>query len=91
MDVNIITYLACICFLFLFGRIFILPLKKILKLVFNSVLGGVVIYLINLIGAGFNFHIGLNFYTGILIRIIRFTWSSLYYYYKIVSRIKVEK
>lgn len=91
MDVNIITYLACICFLFLFGRIFILPLKKILKLVFNSILGGVVIYLINLIGAGFNFHIGLNFYTSILIRIIRFTWSCLYYYYKIVSRIKVEK
>ena len=31
MDYNILTYLACICFLFLFGRIFIVPIKKVLK------------------------------------------------------------
>ena len=49
MDGNLITYLACICFLFIFGRIFIVPLKKILKLVFNSVLGGLAIFIINLI------------------------------------------
>ena len=29
MDINIITYLACICFIFIFGRIFIVPVKKI--------------------------------------------------------------
>ena len=40
MDYNILTYLACICFLFLFGRIFIVPIKKVLKLVVNSILGG---------------------------------------------------
>ena len=49
MDVNILTYLACICLIFILGRIFIVPLKKILKLVLNSVLGGIVIYIINLI------------------------------------------
>ena len=73
MDINIITYLACICFIFIFGRIFIVPIKKILKLVLNSILGGVVIYLINLIGANFGFHIGLNFLTSILIRT---SWAS---------------
>ena len=67
MDINVITYLACICFLFLFGRIFIVPVKKVLKLILNSILGGVAIYVINLIGSVFNFHIGLNFYTSILI------------------------
>lgn len=67
MDVNMITYLACICFLFLFGRIFVVPLKKIIKLVINSVLGGIVIYVINVVGAGFGFHIGLNFFTSIMI------------------------
>lgn len=70
MDINIITYLACICFIFIFGRIFIVPLKKILKLVLNSILGGVVIFIINLIGAGFGFHIGLNFLTSILIGLL---------------------
>ena len=70
MDINIITYLACICFLFIFGRIFIVPIKKILKLVFNSFLGGLLIWIINLVGANFNFHIGLNFFTSILIGIL---------------------
>ncbi len=70
MNTSIITYLACICFLFLFGKIFILPLKKILKLVLNSIIGGVVIFLINIIGANFGFHIGLNFFTSALIGIL---------------------
>lgn len=70
MDGNLIAYLACICFLFIFGRIFIVPIKKILKLVFNSILGGVVIFLINLIGANFGFHIGLNIFTSIIIGLL---------------------
>jgi inhibitor of the pro-sigma K processing machinery len=70
MDFNIITYLACVCFLFIFGRIFIVPIKKVLKLVINSILGGLLIYIINWVGSGFNFHIGLNFFTSILIGIL---------------------
>ena len=70
MDTNLIVYLACICFIFIFGRIFIIPLKKILKLVFNSILGGVTIYIINLIGGSFGFHIGLNFFTSIVIGLL---------------------
>lgn len=70
MNTNIITYLACICFLFLFGRIFIVPIKKVLKLVLNSILGGIIIFLINLIGGLWGFHIGLNFFTSILIGLL---------------------
>ena len=70
MNVNIITYLACICFLFIFGRIFIVPIKKVLKLVINSSLGGITIYIINLIGVNFGFHIGLNFFTSIILGLL---------------------
>jgi len=71
LDTNtIIIYIACICFLFLFGRIFILPIKSILKLVLNSILGGLIIYLINLIGGLFSFHIGLNYITAIIAGIL---------------------
>lgn len=70
MDTNLLTYLACICFIFIFGRIFILPLKKIFKLVMNSVLGGITIFLINLVGGTFGFHIGLNFFTSIVIGLL---------------------
>lgn len=71
METNtIITYMACIIFLFIFGRVFVLPLKKILKLIINSVLGGLLIYIINLIGSAFEFHIGLNIITSIFVGIL---------------------
>ena len=67
---NIITYIACVLFLFIFGKIFIVPIKTILKLVINSVLGGLVIFVINLVGSFLEFHIGLNFITSIFIGIL---------------------
>ena len=70
MDNNIITYLACICFIFIFGRIFIVPIKKILKLVLNSLLGGLTIFIINLIGASLGFHIGLNIITSVVVGLL---------------------
>ena len=89
MNTNIITYLACICFIFIFGRIFILPLKKIFKLIVNSILGGVCIYIINMIGANFGFHIGLNFFTSLIIRVIRIARGCLLDYCQIVNWIIV--
>lgn len=71
MDTNvIITFFACILTLFLFGRLLIIPLKTILKIIFNSLLGGVLIYVINIIGAGYNFHIGLNIFTAVFVGIL---------------------
>ena len=70
MEINILTFLACICFLFLLGRIFILPIKLILKLVFNSILGGILILAINLIGGMFGLHIAINFVTCIVVGLL---------------------
>lgn len=71
MDFNsIITYVACILFLFIFGKVFVVPIKIIWKLIINSVLGGLFIFIINLIGSYFNFHIGLNLITSIFIGIL---------------------
>ena len=70
-DLNsIIPYIACIFFLFIFGRIFILPIKTILRLVINSIFGGVMIFIINLIGSIWGFHIGLNLITSIFVGIL---------------------
>ena len=71
LDFNsIITYIACIFFLFLFGRIFIIPIKIIFKLIINSILGGLTIFIINIIGSFLNFHIGLNLITSIFVGIL---------------------
>lgn len=67
---NIIAFVACLFFLFIIGKIFIVPLKTILKLVCNSIIGGIIIFIINLIGGFFNFHIGLNMITSIFVGIL---------------------
>lgn len=71
MDTNvIITFLACVFALFLLGRVLVVPLKTILKIILNSILGGFLIYIVNLIGAGYSFHIGLNFFTAIFVGVL---------------------
>ena len=74
---SIITFLACIIFLFIFGKIFFVPLKKIVKLVFNSVLGAILLYLINLIGGNFGFHIGINIFTSICVGLLGIPGAGL--------------
>ncbi len=89
MDFNIIiTFLTCIIVLFIFGKIFIMPLKSILKLIFNSILGGLCIYMINLIGANFGFHIGLNIVTSMLVGILGIPGAVLLIILKVILRLK---
>ena len=53
---NMLVLSATICFAFLFGRIFVKPIKFIFKVVLNSILGCLLIALINYIGLNFSFH-----------------------------------
>lgn len=71
MELNtIIPYVIGVIILFFFGKIFVLPIKSILKLIGNSILGTILIYVINLIGGVFNFHIGLNFITILFVALL---------------------
>ena len=71
MDISaIISFVACIICLLIFGKIFILPIKSILKLIANSCIGAIIIYIINLIGANFGFYIGINLGTAIFVGIL---------------------
>ena len=83
MEINVLVIISCICILFVIGKIFIVPIKWILKLVFNSILGGVLIGIINFIGGMCGFHIGLNLYTSILVRTFRHTWCDIINIYQI--------
>ena len=62
--------LGCIIFLFIIGKIFVLPIKFILKLIGNSIIGGILIFIVNLVGSLFGFHIGLNIITAIVTGIL---------------------
>ncbi len=71
LDFNvIITFIVCIVFLVILGKIFVLPFRSILRLIGNSIMGGLIIYIINLIGGLWGFHIGLNLITSIFVGIL---------------------
>lgn len=67
---SIIAFVACLFFLFIVGKIFIVPLRTIFKFLLNSIFGGMIIFLINFIGGYFGFHIGLNIITSFFIGLL---------------------
>lgn len=67
---NILIVIGCALAFFIVGKILTFPIRKILKLIFNTIIGGVIIYIINLIGANFGFHIGLNIITSLIVGIL---------------------
>ena len=67
---NILIVGGCALAILIIGKILLFPIKKIIKLVFNTIIGGAIIYIINLIGASFGFHIGLNIVTSLVVGIL---------------------
>ncbi len=49
---------------------FIVPLKKVAKLIYSSLLGGIAIIIINIIFGVFNYHIALNPITAFIVGIM---------------------
>lgn len=63
----ILAYAVGIILLFILGRLLLVPLKVLLKLVYNSLLGAVAILLANYAGAFIGFHIAFNIYTAFIV------------------------
>jgi len=74
---TVLIILGCIVGLWIVGKLFSIPLKAVFKLIANSILGGILIFIINLIGSAFSFHIGLNVGTSILVGILGIPRSSI--------------
>ena len=81
---TIIIFLACIMTIILFGKLLILPIKLIVKLITNSILGGLIIVLINWIGTAFNLHIGLNIFTSLFVGILGIPGAILLLIFKLI-------
>jgi len=61
MDLGVlIAYIIGIIILFLLGRMFSVNLKQVLKILFRVLLGGIVVFIINIIGGYAGFKIPLN-------------------------------
>ncbi len=66
----ILPFLAGIAILFIILKILALPMKIIIKLLINAVVGGAIIILVNLIGANFGFAINLNWISALVVGIL---------------------
>ena len=91
MDFSTITIIiGCIAGLWVIGKIFSVPIKAIFKLILNSILGGLLIFIINLVGTGFGFHIGLNILTALLVGILGIPRSNFASCFKISTWLKLQ-
>jgi len=66
----ILAYAVGIIFLFLLGRLLLIPMKVVLKLVYNALLGAVAIIAVNFAGGLIGFHIAFNIITAFVVGIL---------------------
>ena len=64
-----LSFLVALIVLFLVLKIIAAPIKIIIKLMLNALAGGVVLFLINMIGASFGFVLDINWITSLIVGI----------------------
>lgn len=62
----IIAYIAGLAILFFVGYLLLTPLKFLLKLLLNGVLGGVLLWVLNLLGSAISVSIAINPLTALI-------------------------
>ena len=65
-----LTYVGAIVLIFLVGKIFLWPIKLVLKLAASSVIGGLAILLINAVGTDLGVFIPLNLISAVTVGIL---------------------
>ena len=66
----IAAYAVGILLILLFGRILVVPLQIVLKLVYNGLIGGLVLWLVNLIGAPMGFALPITVWTALIVGLL---------------------
>lgn len=71
LDIGIfLTYVGAILLIFIFGRIFVWPMKVVIKLALNSLIGGAAILLVNALGAQWDIFIPLNILNAFIVGVL---------------------
>ena len=64
-----LSFLVALIVLYIVLNIIAAPVKIIIKLMINAFVGGVVLFLINLVGAGFGFALNITWLTSLIVGI----------------------
>ena len=63
---TILVYVFAVLGVCLIAKIFSAPIKLVMRLLANAIVGGISLIIINWIGGFFSFHIDLNFVTALI-------------------------
>ena len=63
---TILAFVLGLILIILVGRLFIIPIKIVFKLLLNGIIGGLAIVIINIIGKAFMFSIPLNIFSALI-------------------------
>ena len=64
-----LSFLVALIVLYIVLKVIAAPVKIIIKLMINAFVGGVVLFLINLVGAGFGFVLNITWLTSLIVGI----------------------
>ena len=62
----VLAYIFGIILIYVVGRIFVMPIKFIFKLIYNGLIGGIMLWVLNLLGSYIGFTIGINPLTALI-------------------------
>lgn len=66
----IVAYAAGVLLIYALGRMLLIPLKVIFNLIVNAVIGGGVLLIINFIGGFWDFNVGVNPITALIVGLL---------------------
>ncbi len=67
MELSVIAaYVVGIVAIYFIGKMFLMPVRIIWKLIYNGIIGGIVLWIVNFVGASFGFSIGINFISALV-------------------------
>lgn len=65
-----LVFIGAVVAVFIILKILAWPIKKIIKMILNIVLGGALLIVVNMIGANFGFVIPLNWITALVVGVL---------------------
>ena len=73
MDIEMgvfLTFGGALILILLLGRVLLIPIKMLGKLILNSILGAVIVMVINFVGMSFGFVIPLNIINAVIVGVL---------------------
>jgi inhibitor of the pro-sigma K processing machinery len=85
----IASYAVGILLILLLGRVLVIPLKIVLKLIYNGLIGGLVLWLVNLIGSPIGYTLPITVWTALLVGFLGLPGvaSLIVYYFFLVGKV----